>query len=160
MEVELWIEDLYQLVQCRELRPHAALISHEVSRHPLHEMAKSPEGEGIVLEDSIKRREEVGHALHIAEVLRIGIAGVGMLGCGWCVVFEVCEKHIFQLLQVDVRTGFVFLEERRCRVRMRDVLAGKEGDVSVGAVDVFLYRTDCKVSEMVSEEMFLGHIEA
>jgi hypothetical protein len=61
---------------------------------------------------------------------------------------------------VDIRTGFVLLEERRRRVRMRDVFAGKEGDVSVGAVDVFLYRMDCTVSEMVSEDMFLGRIEA
>lgn len=38
---------------------------------------------------------------------------------------------------------------------MRDIFAGKEWDMSIGAVDVLFYRVDGAVSEMVSEEIFL-----
>lgn len=61
---------------------------------------------------------------------------------------------------MDIRSRGVFLKELRCWIGMRDIFASEERDVSVGAVDVFFYRMDGAVSEMVSEDMFLGHVEA
>ena len=73
MEVELWVEELGELVEGGELVAHAGLVAHEVAGHASHEGSKGPEGEGVVLEDGVERGEEVGHALDIAEVLGVGV---------------------------------------------------------------------------------------
>lgn len=84
------------------------------------------EGERIILQDCVEGREEVGHALHVAK------GGVG---------FVVGEEEVFHLLEVHVGAGFV---EGGVGVWVWVVRAGEEGNVAVGAVDVFFW---CSLAE-------------
>jgi hypothetical protein len=118
MQIQLRIHELYQMVEREQLAAHPGLIAQEVALHALHEFREGPEGDGIVLHDRIDGREQVGHALHIAE------GGV---------VFVVGEEHVFHLLEVNVGAGF---GEGGVRVGVRCVFAGEEGDVAIGAVNV------------------------
>lgn len=89
------------------------MITHKIAGHSGHEIAEGPEGDRIILEDRVKWTEKVRHALHIPKILRIGIAGVGMSGCRWGVIFKVGKQHVLELFQVDIRTGSIVLVERR-----------------------------------------------
>ena len=92
--------------------------------HALHESNEAPECYGIILHDSVDGREQIAHALNVAKIL---------------VVFVVRKKHVFHLLQVNVGASF---RKRRVGVGVRNVLAGKDGDIAICAMYIFLYTTD------------------
>ena len=146
VQVELWVEELDELVERGELGAHAGLVAHEVARHAVHGAGEGPEGDRVVLEHGVDGREEVGHALHVAEVLGVWVAGVGVGGGRGGVVFEVGEEHVFELFEVHVCAVSAGDVEGGGGVGMRDVFAGEEGDVAVGSVDVFFYGADSEVS--------------
>lgn len=124
MQVESGIHELHEVVEGEQLGAHTGLVPEEIPFHPLHEFDKAPESEGVVLHDGVDGREEIAHALHVAEV---------------AVVFIVGEQHVFHLLEMDVGADF---GEGGFGVRMCDVFAFEEGDVAVGAVDVLFYIAD------------------
>jgi hypothetical protein len=65
------------------------LVADEVARHAAHEADEGPEGDGVVLHDGVDGGKEVGHSLHVSEVLGVGIACVGVRWCRRSVVLEV-----------------------------------------------------------------------
>jgi hypothetical protein len=147
VQVELWVEELDELVERGELGAHAGLVAHEVTGHAAHGAGEGPEGDGVVLEHGVDGRQEVRHALDVAEVLGVRVAGVGVGGSRGVVVFEVGQEHVFELFKVHVCAIAAGDVEGGGGVGMRDVFAGEEGDVTVGAVDIFFYGADSEVSE-------------
>jgi len=92
--------------------------------HALHESNKAPECNSIILHNCVDGRKQIAHALNVAKIL---------------VVFVIRKKHVFHLLQVNVGAH---IRKRRVRVRVRNVLAGEDGNIAICAMDVFLYTTD------------------
>jgi len=92
--------------------------------HALHESNKAPECNGIILHNRVDGRKQIAHTLNVAKVL---------------VVFVIRKKHVFHLLQVNVGAH---IRKRRVGVRMRNVLAGEDGNIAICAVYVLLYTTD------------------
>lgn len=146
VEVEGRVEELDELVQRGQLGAHTGLVAHEVTTHAPHEADKGPEGDRVVLHNGVNGREEVRHALDVAQILRVRIGGVGAGGCAGVVVLEVGEEHVLELFEVDIGAVAAGDVEGRGRVRMWDIFASEEGDVTICAVDVFLYGADSQVS--------------
>lgn len=106
------------------------MVAEEIALHAAHERGEGPEGHGVVLKDGIEGREEVGHALHVAEGR---------------VVLVVGQEHVFHLLEVDVGAG---VSEGGVGIWVRGVFACEEGDEAVCSVDIFFYSEDPKRWEL------------
>lgn len=136
MQVELRIHELDEVVDGEELGAHAGLVAEEVvflllsdefndflvrggGYHSVHKPDECPESDGVVLHDSVKRSEEIAHALYVAQV---------------GVVFVVGQEHVFHLFHVDVRACIC---EWRVGVRMGDVFSCKQWNRAVCPVDIF-----------------------
>lgn len=117
---QLRIHEMHQLVQSRQLRPHAGLITQKVALHALHEVLEGPKGDGIVLYDGIDGCQKIRHALDVAQ---------------FPVILVVREEQVLHLFHVRIGAN---LCEGRIRVWVRDVFAHEDGHIAIGAVDVFL----------------------
>jgi len=80
VKVEFRVEELDELIQGGKLRAHAGLVADEVAGHAAHEADEGPEGDCVVLHYGVDRGQKVGHALNIAEVLGVRIAGIWARG--------------------------------------------------------------------------------
>lgn len=89
--------------------------------HPVHEPNESPERYSVVLLDRVDRGQKIAHALDIPKVT---------------VIFIVRKEHIFHLLKVNIGAN---LCEGRVRIWMGYVFALEERNLTIGAVDIFLY---------------------
>lgn len=118
---QLGVHKVHQLVERRQLRAHAGLVAQKVALHALHEVLECPEGDGVVLDDRVDGRQQVRHALDVAQLP---------------VVLVVRQKEVLHLFHVRVGAG---LGEGGVWVRVRDVFAHEDGHVAVGAVDVFFW---------------------
>lgn len=87
MEVEFGVHELNEMIDGDELVSHPTLVPEEVAFHLLHELTEGPEGHCVVLHYGVNGREEIGHALDVAE------GGV---------VFVIGDEHVFHLFEVDV----------------------------------------------------------
>lgn len=139
MRVQLRVEEADERIDEGELGAHAGLRVHEVALHAAHEGGEGPEGQGVVLGHGVERGEEVGHALDVAEGVWGVVGGVWVRGGRGVIVFEVGEEHVFELFEVYVGAGAIGIVEGGGGVRVGNVFAGEEGDVAVGAVDVFFW---------------------
>lgn len=121
VEVQLRVHELHEVVERHELLAHARLVAEEVSLHAVHKADETPEGDCVVLHDCIDGREEIAHALDVAEVL---------------VVLVVGKEHILHLFEVYVRPN---VGERRIWIGVRDVLSFEDGNVAICSVHILLY---------------------
>jgi hypothetical protein len=94
----------------------------QTTNHALHEVNEAEKGDRVVLHDGVYGRQEVAHALHVAQVL---------------VPLVIREQNLLHLLEMHVSPN---LRKRRIRVRVWAVLAREQREVSVCAVDILLYR--------------------
>lgn len=146
VQVEFRIEQLDKMVESSELSPHTSLVTYKIPGHAPHEPCKSPECNRVVLHYCVDGGEKIRHALHIAKVLGVRIAGVGADRRGEHVVFKVGKKHVFELLEMDIGTIAARDVKRRGWVRMWDVFASEQRYVAVGPVHVLLYGANGQVS--------------
>lgn len=87
MEIKLRIHELDEVVESKKLIPHAGLVAEKVTFHTIHKVLEAPKSDGVVLQDSIDRSKEIGHALDVAKV---------------AIVFVIGEEHVFHLLKMDI----------------------------------------------------------
>lgn len=122
---QLRVHEVHQLVKRCQLRAHAGLVTQEVSFHTLHKVLEGPEGDSIVLYDSVDGCQQIRHALHVAQ---------------FPVVLIVREEQVLHFFHVRVGAN---LGKGRVWVWVRNVFAHEDRNVAIGAVDVFLC-LDCE----------------
>lgn len=132
------------MIKSQKLLAHARLVSKEVSLlfvisyrisnplvnsltyHAIHKTYKAPKGNCIVLHDCVDGCEQIAHTLYVTKAL---------------VVLVVGEQHVLHLLQMHIGTNVC---KWRVGIRMRNVLAGEDGNIAVCAMYILLYTTDPK----------------
>lgn len=120
MGVEFRVHEVDELIEGQELGTHAGLVPEKVALHALHEFLEAPECNRIILDDGVNRREEIRHALDVAQIL---------------VVLVIGQEHFLELLEMGIRPNF---SERGFGVWVRYVLSLEDWDISVCPVHILL----------------------